>query len=63
MNKIYYCNPDKNRECIKTDCFKFEGNCCFTTKPEYQQDVEKIDPVQAMTALEYINKACERRTT
>lgn len=56
MKRMYYCDPNKNRECIKTNCFKFDGTCCFTTKPEYQQqEPEKIDPVQAMTALDYLN--------
>ena len=58
MKRIYYCDPDKNKDCKKTGCFKVGNTCCFTTCAKYQQlDVEKIEPVQALTALDYLNSA------
>ena len=58
MKPLYYCDPDKNIDCIKTGCFRFDGTCCFTTYAKYRQlDANKIKPIQALTALEYLNNA------
>ena len=58
MKRIYYCDPEKNKDCKKTGCFKVGNACCFTTFAKYQQlDADKINPVQALTALEYLNDA------
>lgn len=62
MKRIYYCDPEKNKKCSKTGCFKNGHTCCFTSYAKYQQlDADKIKPVQALTALEYLNDAYDFR--
>lgn len=32
---LYFCNPDKNKECRKSECFRTGGECFLTAKQQY----------------------------
>ena len=34
-NAIFACDPEKNKECSKENCFKNGGDCYFTTDVRY----------------------------
>lgn len=44
LNFIYKCNPEKNKECKKTECQK---SCFWTTHAEYSADNKKYYNVQS----------------
>ena len=35
---LYICEPDKNKECKKSDCFKNGGPCYMTTDKKFRKD-------------------------
>lgn len=37
MEKLYKCDPSKNKECRKTGCFINGGSCCLTTNERYAE--------------------------
>ncbi|MCQ2369412.1 MAG: hypothetical protein MJ007_02915 [Paludibacteraceae bacterium] len=62
MKPLYYCDPDKNKQCPKITgdtygCFK---TCFFTTKLEAKADDNNIRPEQALASLEYMNSNINR---
>lgn len=32
--KMFFCNPDKNKDCKKTVCYRNGGDCMLTKKKE-----------------------------
>lgn len=38
--RFYPCDPEKNVECSKTECFIHGGYCRLTTHPEYQRKLK-----------------------
>lgn len=42
INEIYPCDPGKNVECPKTNCYINGGICTETTNPEYCEDFPKF---------------------
>ena len=44
---LYICDPRKNKDCLKTSCFKYNGPCRRTSHAEYAERDENGDPVIA----------------
>ena len=38
--QTYLCDPEKNKECKHSSCYKFGGPCYLTTYKEYAKDLE-----------------------
>jgi len=47
---IFVCDPEKNTECSKTDCYVTGGRCCLTFNEDFKCDIfdqeflEKLEP-------------------
>ncbi len=39
---LYMCDPEKNKDCEKTDCYKNGGPCFATWNREYAEEPVKI---------------------
>lgn len=41
-DKLYFCDPNKNTKCKKTNCaYLFDnGECLMTTHKEYAKDID-----------------------
>lgn len=37
-NAIFICDPDKNKECKKTNCYKNEGECMYTDNIKFRKE-------------------------
>lgn len=34
QGKLFFCNPDKNKECKKSSCYRNGGDCMVTKREE-----------------------------
>jgi len=49
MDVFYQCNPAKNFECPKTNCFINGGPCTQTRNREFTDEPNKVKVVMPMT--------------
>ena len=47
-NNLYICEPDKNTECKKSDCFKNGGPCYMTTKREFAKGADERQDIKRL---------------
>ena len=40
-DKLYRCDPDKNKDCLSTHCYRNDGCCMCTTQKQYKINIFK----------------------